>query len=151
MSILGVSGSPEPMDNSTGTPSGAAEQRSKQSFSIFDENKDGKLTVQEQREAVLGVALEDETIKQAVAEGFDLKLVVDIIDQQSNDIRTDASLGIGKVIITPRQMVQYANAHVLTAINFVKEKATEYLKNMQNPNAELAQPENVDKSAELEE
>ena len=39
MSILGVNGSPEPMDNSTGTPSGAAGQRSKQSFSIFDENK----------------------------------------------------------------------------------------------------------------
>ena len=150
MSILGVNGSPEPMDDSTGTPSCTTEQRSKQPFSIFDENKDGKVTVQEQQEAVMAVALNDETIKQAVAEGFDLKLVVDIIDQQSNDIRTDASLGIGKVIITPRQMVQYANAHVFTAINFVKEKATEYLKNMQNPNAESAQPENVDQDPELE-
>ena len=76
--------------------------------------------------------------------------MVDIIDQQSNDIRTDASLGIGKVIITPRQMMQYANARVLVAIDFVKEKATEYLKNMQNPNAESAQPENVDQDPELE-
>ena len=145
MLTLGVGATPEPQEPQKSTPQTTKEEN-KQKYSIFDEDKDGTVTVKEQQDALRNAAIQDETIKQAIKNGFDLEMYLQIFGEICKDIKTNTSKTIGKLIVTPQEMVEYADRTVQNLIDQIKVKANEYLQ----PKPEKTTPTNIGKGWGME-
>ncbi len=146
MALSGVNSSPLPEDSKQSQLTVALESQEDKNFSIFDKDKDGTVTVQEQQDALRDVASKDDTVKKAIEKGFDLDMYIEIFGEICEDIKTNTSQKFGKLIVTSQQMVAYANRTVQSLIDTIKEKAKEYLQ----PKPEKTAPTNVGKGWGLE-
>ena len=145
MSISGIGIMPEPQEPSKATPQ-ITNEENKQKYSIFDEDKDGTVTVKEQLNALRKAAVQDEIIKQAIEKGFDLEMYIQIFGEICEDIKTNTSQTIDKLIVTPQQMVEYANRTIQELIDNIKDRANEYLQ----PKPEKTAPTNIGKGWGME-
>ena len=73
-------------------------------------------------------------------------MYVQIFGELCKDIKTNSSQTIGKLIVTPQEMVAYANRKVQGLIDTIKEKANEYLQ----PKPEKTAPTNIGEGWGLE-
>jgi hypothetical protein len=146
MALSGVNSAPTPDEPKQGQLKSTTDNQDDKNYSIFDKDRDGTVTVKEQQDALRKVAAEDDIIKRAIEKGFDLDMYIQIFGELCEDIKTNTSQTIGKLIVTPQQMVAYANRTVQNLIDTIKEKANEYLQ----PKTEKTAPTNIGEGWGLE-
>ena len=127
MSIQGVNSLPTPEEPKQGLVQASVDNQDDKKFSIFDANKDGTVTVAEQQDAIRQAATKDHTIQRAIREGFDLDWYIDRSGELCEEIKTNTAKTIGKLIVTPQEMVAHANKTVQSLIDTIREKAEKYL------------------------
>ena len=125
MALQGVNPVPEPNEQNQIKQQTEENAKDNSKFSIFDTNQDGTVTVAEQQEALIEAVNSDATIQRAVKKGFDP--YIEMFGEVLEDIKTNTSKTFGKLIVTPQQMVAYANKRVQGLVDYIKAKAQDFL------------------------
>ena len=101
----------------------------KQPCSIWDSNSDGKVSIEEQRDALQNAVVNDKDIKLAKKMGFDPQPFIDALSSQFEDIVTNTPKQIGNFIIPVKVLIESANRKVQGYVDTIKDKANEFIDN----------------------